>query len=367
MPNRILLSLCWLCLLASFAVAQAKTENVILVTLDGARHQEIFAGLDLEILKSKVKKGNVEDNALYKQFYAATPEERRMKLMPFFWGTLLKEHGSIAGNRALGSVAMTTNKMWFSYPGYSEILTGQAHDDVIKSNDRVRNQFPSVLEFLKGKLRLNDKQVAAFSSWDVMNWIAESKEGSITLNAGFEAYDLPDPAIRAMNKTQSAAPTPWGDVRHDHYTFEFAMAHLRRYQPRVLFLSLGETDDWAHDGKYDQTLKALQRNDGQFKQLWEYLQSTPQYKGKTSIIFTVDHGRGPTPLNWTDHGEKVPEAQYIWMAFVSPESALRGEWKNAETIYQNQVAATLSKWMKFNYSEQNANAGKPIAQVFAGK
>ncbi|NOT58848.1 MAG: hypothetical protein HOP19_01350 [Acidobacteria bacterium] len=368
MKTRFLLSLAWLCLCASFVVAQTKTENVILVSLDGARCEEVFGGLDLNVLKSKTRSDRkVEDSALYKQFYAATAEERRMKLMPFFWGTLMKEHGSIAGNRALGSAAMTTNKMWFSYPGYSEILTGQAHDEVIKSNDRIRNQFPSVLEFLKGKLKLNDKQVAGFSSWDVMNWIAESKEGSITLNAGYEPYDLNDPRIKVMNEDMKGAPSPWDSVRHDHYTFEFAMAHLRRYQPRVLFLSLGETDDWAHGGNYEQTLKALQRNDGQFKALWEYLQSTPQYRGKTSIIFTVDHGRGPTPLNWMDHGEKVPEAQYIWMAFVSPDSALRGEWKNAETIYQNQVAATLSKWLKFDYAEQNANAGKPIAQLFGGK
>ena len=118
------------------AAAQNKTENVILITLDGARTQEIFGGLDLDILKDKTRKGRVEDTALYKKYWADTPEARREKLMPFFWGTLMKEYGSIAGNRALNSAVMTTNKMWFSYPGYSEILTGQAHDDVINSNDR---------------------------------------------------------------------------------------------------------------------------------------------------------------------------------------------------------------------------------------
>ncbi|HMY75821.1 MAG TPA: phosphoglyceromutase, partial [Blastocatellia bacterium] len=148
--------------LLTFAVstfAQTKTENVILITFDGARTQEIFGGLDLEILKDKTKRGKVEDSTLYKKYWAATPEERRMKLMPFFWGTLMKDHGSIAGNRALGSSVMTTNKMWFSYPGYSEILTGQAHDDVINSNDRNRNPNTSVLEFLKRKLNLSKTQV----------------------------------------------------------------------------------------------------------------------------------------------------------------------------------------------------------------
>jgi hypothetical protein len=337
-----------------------KTENVILITLDGARTQEVFGGLDLEVLKSKTKKGSVEETPLYKKYYAETPEERREKLMPFFWGTLMKRHGSIAGNRDMGSTAMTTNKMWFSYPGYSEILTGQAHDDVINSNDKKRNPYPSVLEFLKRKLKLDAKQVAAFASWDVMDFIVEHEAGSVTCNAGYEPYDHPDPEIKLLSRLQSQAPTPWDSVRHDYYTFRFAMAHLKSYQPRVLYISLGETDDWAHDGRYDKTLDALERADGYLRELWYYLQSNNRYRGKTSIIITVDHGRGATPQDWTDHGEKVPEAQYIWMAFISPDSTLRGEWKDRETIYQNQIAATLCGLLNQDYAENNPSAGKPI-------
>lgn len=361
-----LMTLLILAMLASSAVGQSKTENVILITLDGARTQELFSGLDLEILKDKTKKGRVEDTALYKKYYAATAQERRQKLMPFFWNTLMKEHGSIAGNRSLNSRAMTTNKMWFSYPGYSEILTGQAHDDVINSNDKKRNPYPSVLEFLKRKLKLDAKGVAAFASWDVFDFIAEHEAGSITLNAGYEPYDHPDPEIKLMSKLQSEAPTPWDSVRHDYYTFRFAMAHLKTYQPRVLYLALGETDDWAHGGNYNKTLEALTRTDIYLRELWNYLQASPQYRDKTSIIITVDHGRGPTPRDWTDHGEKVPEAQYIWMAFISPDIALRGEWKNTETIYQNQVAATLCRLLKLDYAENNPSAGKAINRLFSG-
>ena len=75
------------------------------------------------------------------------------------------------------------------------------------------------------------------------------------------------------------------------------MAHLKLYQPRVLYISLGETDDWAHDGRYDKTLEALERSDGYLRELWDYLQSNERYKGKTSIIITVDHGRGATRLD----------------------------------------------------------------------
>lgn len=348
------------------AAAQSRTENVILITLDGARTQEIFGGLDLEILKAKTKKGRVEDTELYKRYYAATPEQRRAKLMPFFWHSLMREHGSIAGNRSLGSTVMTTNKMWFSYPGYSEIITGQAHDDVIDSNDKKRNPNTSVLEFLKRKLKLEKKQVAAFASWDTFDWIVEHEAGAITSNAGVEAYDHPDPEIQLLSRLQTEAGTPWDSVRHDYYTFRFALAHLQTYQPRVLYLALGETDDWAHEGRYDRTLQALERTDKYLRELWEYLQSNEQYRDKTSLIITVDHGRGPSPQNWTDHGQKVPEAQYIWMAFISPDVTLRGEWQNAPTIYQNQVAATLCRFLKVDYSENNPAAGKPIARLFPG-
>jgi hypothetical protein len=360
------ISLSLLLLLACFTItsAQNKTENVILITLDGARTQEVFGGLDLDILKSKTRRGKVEDTELYKTYWAATPEERRAKLMPFFWNVLMKDHGSIAGNRALGSAVMTTNKMWFSYPGYSEILTGQAHDDVINSNDKKRNPYPSVLEFLKRKLRLNKTQVALFGSWDVFNWIGEHEEGAVTINAGHEPYDLiTTPEMRVLSGLQNEKLSPWGGVRFDYFTVKFAMAHLQKFKPRVLHIALGETDDWAHDGEYAHVLDSFARNDRQLKELWDYLQRTPNYKGKTSILITIDHGRGNTIKDWTDHGEKVPAAQYIWMAFVSPDSSLRGEWKNAETIYQNQVAATLCRWLNLDYSENNPQAGKPISAV----
>ncbi|QQS49164.1 MAG: phosphoglyceromutase [Acidobacteriota bacterium] len=349
------------------AFAQGMTENVILITLDGARTQEVFGGLDLEILKDKTRRGKVEDSPLYKKFWAETAEERRMRLLPFFWGVLMKEHGSIAGNRALGSAVMTTNRMWFSYPGYSEILTGQARDDVINSNDRIRNPNPTVLEFLKRKLELDKNQVALFGSWDVFNWIGEREEGSITINAGHEPYDHPSPEIRVMSELQNEKLSPWDSVRFDYFTFRFAMEHLKTYQPRVMHIALGETDDWAHGGDYSHTISSFHKNDRQLKELWEYLESSPKYRGKTSIIITIDHGRGKTIRDWTDHGEKVPEAQYIWMAFISPDSQLRGEWRNAETIYQNQVAATLCRFLNLDYSENNPKAGKPITRLFRGK
>jgi hypothetical protein len=65
------------------ASAQRKTEKVILITLDGARTQEIFGGFDAELYR-KIEK-NATEKDVYKKFNAETAEQRREKLMPFFW------------------------------------------------------------------------------------------------------------------------------------------------------------------------------------------------------------------------------------------------------------------------------------------
>jgi hypothetical protein len=83
-------------------------------------------------------------------------------------------------------------------------------------------------------------------------------------------------------------------------------------------------------------------------------------------MITVDHGRGVRAADWRDHGKDVEGAQYIWLAVISPDSSRRGGWVNAGTVYQNQIAATLCRFLGLDYGENNPQAGKPIAHFFDG-
>jgi hypothetical protein len=341
--------------------AQAGAARVILITLDGARTEEIFGGLDLDVLKSTLRENHkLEDQPAYQRFWADSPEERRQKLMPFFWGTLMREHGSIAGNVRRRSSVTLTNTHRFSYPGYSEILLGEAHDDVIKSNDAVQNPYPTLLEVLKSQLNLTTSQVAVFTSWNVFDAIVEHTKGSLVVNAGFEAFDSPDPHISELSRLQMETPTPWNSVRHDAYTFRFAMDHLRRERSRVVYLAFGETDDWAHDGRYDRVLETYERTDSYLKELWTWIQADPEYRDQTHILITTDHGRGRTVADWRNHGAKVEGAQHVWIAFVSPAMKARGEWRDHPPLATNQVAATLAGWMGVDWLTLRPAAGAPI-------
>ena len=340
--------------------AASRAENVVLVTLDGARWQDLFGGLDLDVLRSTSGTTPVEKTETYQRFWAATAAERRAKVMPFLWNRLVKEQGFIAGNRALESRVEVANTHRFSYPGYSELLTGAPHDDVITSNDNTRYPFLTVLEWLRKDLQLPASGVAAFGSWETFNFIAEREEGAITINAGYEDFADPDPEMRTLSTLQHLTPNGFHGARHDIYTYRFARAHLQTAKPRVLYLAFDETDDWAHQKRYDLVLDALHRSDAQLEQLWTWLQADPQYRGTTTLMLTVDHGRGRTPMDWTDHGKDVVGAHETWLGCFGPTVTVRGEQKAGDTLYQKQVAGTIAALLGRNFAAAVPGAAAPI-------
>jgi hypothetical protein len=344
-----------------FAVADARqTENVILVVFDGVRTEEMFHGANLDLLRDRAGRKPVEDTVAYRDFWADTAAQRRERLMPFFWTELMRNHGSIAGDHWNGSAVRLRNRHLYSYPGYAEILTGEAQDDVITGNAPVQNPFPTVLEFVRAELDLSHARVAAFSAWEVMTHIVENTPGSLFHNAGFQAYPATDPAISLLNRLQFATRTPWDDVRHDIYTFRFAMHHLKVHQPRLLFINLNETDDWSHEKRYDRYLQALRQMDDFLRELWEFIQTDSHYRNRTTLLLTTDHGRGTQPDNWTSHGPQHGGSDRTWIAVAGPDHSRRGIWIDSPGIHMTQIAATLAAFLGLDYVAWKPGAGQPI-------
>lgn len=340
------------------------SRNVILVTMDGVRTQEMFDGIQTNVWQAQKEGEDITQTDLYKAYWADTGKERREKLWPFFWGTLMKDHGAIVGDRFDGSVMKLSNRHRFSYPGYSEILTGRSNDKVINSNSKNLNPNRTVLEFLKAELSLSEKKVAAFASWGAMNYIVRSEENAFFSNAGFDGYEFDDPFIRAVNTAQFETTTPWDLVRHDHYTFRFAMDYLQRERPRVMFLSLGETDDWAHDKRYDRVIQGINKSDRYFKELWTWLQSQDDYRDQTTILFATDHGRGDNQFNWVSHNDKLSGAAHTWFAAVGNGVSQCGNLKPTSEFSENQIAATMCQALGIDFTKYHAEMGKPIELLF---
>lgn len=337
--------------------AQTRTENVILITLDGLRWQEVFTGADKKLVGNK---DFVNDSLkLTQKFWRQSSEERRKALLPFFW-TTLASNGQLYGNRNTGNKINVTNKMWFSYPGYNEILTGAADDERITSNDKVNNPNITVLETLNKDKQYAGK-VAAFSSWDVFYYIINSERSGVPVSAGLVKQEkAPSQTEKLINELMYEIPNPLGDVRLDAFTFHYAFEYLKREKPKMLYIAFDETDDFAHGGKYDLYLEAANYTDAMIEKMWLWLQSDPQYKDKTTLIITSDHGRGHSDMNsWRSHGIKIADADQIWLAVIGPDTSALGEVKTESQLYQNQVAKTIATLLGVNFGNDN-KIGRPI-------
>jgi hypothetical protein len=348
----------FLCLVSS--AAPRETRNVILVTADGLRWQDLFGGMD-PILKDEKKAGMEDAVALKAKLWRPTPEARREALMPFFWTTLAPQ-GVVLGNENKGSVVRVTNAFRVSYPGYSELLTGRAQDEAIRGNDPVRNPTPTVLEFLRGKLGLDSSQVALFASWETFYLIGEHQPGSIVINAGYRDYEGPHASdrMRELSALQFDVLSPWIEERHDYITFEMALEYMRLARPRVMHIAFDETDDWAHDRRYNRVLDSIGYLDRSLRKLWQAINDSPEYRGKTTLVVTCDHGRGGTIEDWHSHGKDVAGADQIWLAVVGPDTPAVGEATNAPEAFQRDITPTILDLMGVDYRQYDGVAGKPI-------
>jgi bisphosphoglycerate-independent phosphoglycerate mutase (AlkP superfamily) len=130
----------------------------------------------------------------------------------------------------------------------------------------------------------------------------------------------------------------------------------------VLFISFDETDTQAHQGRYDRVLASAHKADAFIAELWETVQQMSQYRGKTTLLITTDHGRGDPPVEWKNHSDKTAGAEFIWLGVLGPDTPAHGE-RSDVAFGQDQIAATLASLLGLDYCAEAPKAGKPIAGV----
>lgn len=331
-------------------------ENLILITTDGLRWQEVFGGMDSS-LTSDARFNEGDSSYIVKQYGGETAEARRQSLMPFLWSTVASQ-GQLYGNRWLESRVDNANPYWFSYPGYSELLTGYA-DTAINSNDYPANPHATMLEFFNQQKGWEGK-VAAFGAWEAFDRIINEKRSGIPVASALDTFGgkQPTAAEQLLNRLHQDAYKPW----HDHECFDVfthygAREYLHTRKPRLLYIAYGETDEWAHAGRYRSYLDAAHQVDKWISDIWNYVQSDPQYKDKTAIFITTDHGRGDSvKTQWTSHGSSIAGASQIWFAVLAPGMTATGEMKDGNPLYQQQLAQTMTGLLGYTYT-----ASHPIA------
>jgi len=348
------------------AAQSAPERRVILVTFDGVRTEEFFGGLDSVILSADRRYSGVEDSARLRRDYGRdTPEARRHAVMPFFWDSLAPT-GMVFGDTTRGSRVSITNPHGFSAPGYEEILTGHWQSDVT-SNDRVRYTHRTVLEIVRERLRLRPQDVALFGSWENLREYGASRDGAVLINAGYDTLPttLSTPTSRLLQRLQQRALAMWEGSRLDAFTGGMGLEYLRSRQPRLMYFSFDDTDDLAHNRRYDRVLDALHSLDDFLRELSHTVDSLPAYRGRTTIILTTDHGRGHTPADWSDHGADVEGSRKIWLGVFGPFTPRVGVVSGGSEIHQAQVSATILEALGLDPTLLGPEAEPPVPGAIA--
>lgn len=315
--------------------SRSGAASVILVVSDGMRWQEVFRGADSLLVFGQSKALGGDPARVHQRYWRPSVAERRAALMPFIWGTVARK-GQLLGNRDAGSSVNVTNGLNFSYPGYNELLVGYP-DPRINSNRVGPNPNVTVFEWLNRREGFRER-VAAVGAWDAFADIFNARRSAIDVHARRE-----DPLDERSHRT--------------------ALDLLNEVRPRALFVAYVETDDWAHRGRYDRTLDAVHAVDGYLAQLWSAVQAHPQYRGRTTLIFTADHGRGRTTRDWTDHNRDIAGAHETFVAMIGPAVPAIGEARDVHLVAQAQVAATVAAAVGLDYRTEVRRAAPAIRAV----
>ncbi len=312
---------------------RAERPQVVIVVLDGVRHQEIF-----------------DDNLAGE----ITPNLRR----------LASTRGALVGGPGESDAMWATGPNFVSLPGYREIMTGRPSADCQQNACA-----PIALDTLADEFRAeaaSAREIAVISSWEGIAQAASRHPESIVISCGrklihnrdvLAADSLSTALLRAG---EGAPPAPGsGDFRPDALTARIALEYLARERPRFLFLGLGEPDEYAHLDDYAGYLRSLRAADRVIADIDALFEQTGAWKRDALLLVTTDHGRA---RDFRHHGGDVPESGRVWLLAAGQRVARSHLASTRQVAHLADIASTI-RLLAGLPSDTTTSTGAPIASL----
>ena len=267
--------------------------------------------------------------------------------MPFVWGTLAKQ-GQIYGNR--------DKAMRVAYQRFEVLLSRLSGDPLRLSRPTDQKQRrPAKSE--RNRVGMAPRQASLPRPCGGLCRVGclrpnfQPRPVRVSRHAGFSplAVGTTLPQVELLNRLKREIPRQWDDEPADALTFYTALEYFKVARPRVFYLSLGDTDDWAHAGRYDEYLTAAHRADGLCANALGNRAVDASIPGNDNAHLLHGSRSRRGAVGWRDHGEKVNGAEFIWVGFLGPDTPALGERANAAAVTQGQVAATLAALLGEDY------------------
>jgi hypothetical protein len=290
---------------------------VVLVTLDGVRWEDAFAGT------------------------AHGPDlAKRGVVMPNLH-RIVGERGAAFGGSGCAFDMRVSGPTNLSLPGYMEIFSGRASTTCL-ANDCPRTTNPTLLDDVRAKTSARD--VAVFSSWSPYGRAASRAPKSLTSSLGGEMGTVAKTKVDAtleklLEAGAAAGPFPgWMDYRPDAHTARAALRYLEIAAPRLLVVGLGDADEHAHRGDVDGYYRAVRAADDFLLSVDATLERMGEAGRRTTVIVTTDHGRARTIR---DHGPGLAESARVWAAAWNGAIVRRGVTCSTQPLRLAHVAPAV--------------------------
>jgi len=317
-------------------------EHIILIALDGVRREDVFNGADARLTTELRSAQEIVPNL--------SNLARR--------GVALGVPGTEISLRASGP-------NYVSLPGYLEILTGQSAE--CQENNCEKLPPHGLIDAIAATTSEPRGELAIISSWErIEHTVAKADLGTFVStgrSGGNAAAKSLGPRTRALlDKARDVRPAPGhGDYRPDPQTIEIALAYLEEERPRFAFVSLGDTDEFAHHDDYDAYLRALTRADAFVGQVVDLADAWRAKGERTAIFVTTDHGRAK---NFRDHGREHPESADVWLIAGGDGIApIQGSPPNSERRLRD-VAHTIAVLADVPFPNEG-ESGSCISEMLA--
>ncbi len=212
-----------------------KTENVIIIVVDGPRKSETW-------------------------------DEPTHQYIPF-------QHSIL--EECVYFDSFYNNGHTYTVPGHTAITTG--HYEWVDNTGAESPSKPSIFQhWLKSSNK--DKTKA---------WLITSK-GKLEVLANCKD---PDWKNKYQPSTDCGINGSGTGSRHDSITVQRVLAVLDTYRPNLMLVNFREPDFSGHTGDTAAYLNGIQMTDQYIQLIWDYIQADSSYKDNTTLIITNDHGR----------------------------------------------------------------------------